>query len=55
MWVRPTGTGRKIVGICGQVPSGYSEFVRFLIEQGIDSILKATAAVAEVDAQQVRQ
>ena len=30
-------TGRKI-GICGQAPSDYPEFVRFLIEQGIDSI-----------------
>jgi pyruvate,water dikinase len=29
--------GRKI-GICGQAPSDYPEFVRFLIEQGIDSI-----------------
>ncbi|HEY9624782.1 MAG TPA: phosphoenolpyruvate synthase [Crinalium sp.] len=29
--------GRKI-GICGQAPSDYPEFARFLIEQGIDSI-----------------
>jgi pyruvate,water dikinase len=29
--------GRKI-GICGQAPSDYPEFVRFLIERGIDSI-----------------
>ncbi|MCE9590863.1 MAG: phosphoenolpyruvate synthase [Planctomycetes bacterium] len=30
-------TGRKI-GICGQAPSDYPDFARFLVEQGIDSI-----------------
>jgi pyruvate, water dikinase len=30
-------SGRKI-GICGQAPSDYPEFARFLVEQGIDSI-----------------
>lgn len=30
-------TGRKI-GICGQAPSDYPEFARFLVEQRIDSI-----------------
>jgi pyruvate,water dikinase len=29
--------GRKI-GICGQAPSDYPEFARFLVEEGIDSI-----------------
>ena len=29
--------GRKI-GICGQAPSDYPEFARFLVENGIDSI-----------------
>jgi pyruvate, water dikinase len=29
--------GRK-VGICGQAPSDYPEFARFLVEQGIDSM-----------------
>ncbi|MEB3275985.1 MAG: phosphoenolpyruvate synthase [Cyanobacteriota bacterium] len=29
--------GRRI-GICGQAPSDYPEFTRFLVEQGIDSI-----------------
>jgi phosphoenolpyruvate-protein kinase (PTS system EI component) len=29
--------GRKI-GICGQAPSDYPEFARFLVEHGIDSI-----------------
>jgi pyruvate,water dikinase len=47
--------GRK-VGICGQAPSDYPEFVRFLVEQGIDSIslnpdavLKTTMAVLEAE------
>jgi pyruvate,water dikinase len=26
------------IGICGQAPSDYPEFARFLVEQGIDSI-----------------
>lgn len=30
-------TGRKI-GICGQAPSDYPDFARFLVEHGIDSI-----------------
>ncbi|MFT5527569.1 MAG: pyruvate,water dikinase [Pirellulaceae bacterium] len=30
-------TGRK-VGVCGQSPSDYPEFVDLLVEQGIDSI-----------------
>ncbi len=28
----------KYVGICGQAPSDYPEFTRFLVEKGIDSI-----------------
>jgi pyruvate,water dikinase len=43
--------GRKI-GICGQAPSDYPDFARFLVEQGIDSIslnpdtvMKTTAAI----------
>ncbi len=47
---------RKI-GICGQAPSDYPEFARFLVEQGIDSIslnpdsvLKTILMVAEVEA-----
>ncbi|MDH6083635.1 phosphoenolpyruvate synthase [Umezakia ovalisporum] len=46
---------RKI-GICGQAPSDYPEFARFLIEQGIDSIslnpdsvLKTMLEVAKVE------
>jgi pyruvate,water dikinase len=48
-------TGRKI-GICGQAPSDYPEFARFLVEQGIDSmslnpdsVLKTLLMVAEVE------
>jgi pyruvate,water dikinase len=38
--------GRKI-GICGQAPSDYPEFARFLVEQGIDSISLNPDAVAK--------
>jgi pyruvate,water dikinase len=45
--------GRK-VGICGQAPSDYPEFARFLVDEGIDSmslnpdtILKTTLALSE--------
>ena len=48
--------GRKI-GICGQAPSDYPEFARFLVEQGIDSIslnpdsvLRTTSAILETEA-----
>jgi pyruvate,water dikinase len=34
---RARARGRKI-GICGQAPSDYPEFARFLVTQGIDSI-----------------
>ena len=47
--------GRKI-GICGQAPSDYPEFARFLVEQGIDSIslnpdavIKTTLAIAALE------
>ena len=29
---------KKYIGICGQAPSDYDDFVAFLVEQGIDSI-----------------
>ncbi len=38
--------GRKI-GICGQAPSDYPDFARFLVEQGIDSISLNPDAVAK--------
>lgn len=47
--------GKKI-GICGQAPSDYPDFTKFLVEQGIDSIslnpdtvLKTTVAVLEME------
>jgi pyruvate,water dikinase len=47
--------GRKI-GICGQAPSDYPEFAKFLVELGIDSIslnpdsvLSTLLMVAEVE------
>ncbi|MBD1808152.1 phosphoenolpyruvate synthase [Microcoleus sp. FACHB-SPT15] len=47
--------GRKI-GICGQGPSDYPEFAKFLVEQGIDSmslnpdsVLKTLLIVADVE------
>lgn len=52
---RAQACGRK-VGICGQAPSDYPEFARFLVDCGIDSIslnpdtvLKTTQAVAELE------
>ena len=45
---------KRKIGICGQAPSDYPDFARFLVEQGIDSIslnpdtvLKTTVAVLE--------
>jgi pyruvate,water dikinase len=47
--------GRKI-GICGQAPSDYPEFARFLVNEGIDSVslnpdsqLKTTLAIVELE------
>ena len=50
--------GRKI-GICGQAPSDYPEFARFLVAEGIDSIslnpdsvVRTTLAVLKMEAEQ---
>jgi pyruvate,water dikinase len=47
--------GRKI-GICGQAPSDYPDFARFLVEEGIDSIslnpdavIRTRLAIAELE------
>jgi len=52
--------GRKI-GICGQAPSDYPEFARFLVEQGIesmslnpDSVIRTTMAVLDQEKQRSR-
>jgi len=29
---------KKYIGICGQAPSDYPEFAKFLVEKGIESI-----------------
>src|SRR5262249_20751733 len=54
---RVRSAGRKI-GICGQAPSDYPEFARFLVECGIDSIslnpdtvLKTTQEIAQMEKQ----
>lgn len=46
----------KYIGICGQAPSDYPEFARFLVECGIDSIslnpdtlIKTTVAIAKAE------
>jgi len=53
--------GRK-VGICGQAPSDYPEFARFLVRCGIDSIslnpdtvLKTTQEIVAMEQEQTRQ
>jgi pyruvate, water dikinase len=50
--------GRKI-GICGQAPSDYPEFARFLVAEGIDSVslnpdavVRTTLAVLEMEREQ---
>ena len=47
---------KKYVGICGQAPSDHPEFVKFLVEQGIesislnpDSVIKTIIAVAKAE------
>jgi len=51
--------GRKIC-VCGQAPSDYAEFTRFLVEQGLDSmslnpdaVIKTTLAVLELERNRV--
>lgn len=46
----------SLIGICGQAPSDYPDFAKFLVEQGIDSIslnpdtvLKTTVTVLEME------
>jgi phosphoenolpyruvate-protein kinase (PTS system EI component) len=49
--------GKKI-GICGQAPSDYPEFARFLVEKGIssislnpDTVLQTTQVIVEAEAE----
>jgi len=53
--------GRKI-GICGQAPSDYPEFARFLVTEGIDSmslnadsLLKTMLAIVDLEATNRRE
>ncbi len=55
--IRDAKAAGKKIGICGQAPSDYPEFARFLVEQGIDSIslnpdavLRTTLSVLALEA-----
>ena len=48
---------KKYIGICGQAPSDYPEFAKFLVECGIqsmslnpDTVIKTTLEVAKIEA-----
>jgi pyruvate,water dikinase len=54
--VKAAKAARRKIGICGQAPSDYPEFARFLVEQGIDSlslnpdaVLRTTQAIAALE------
>ncbi|MCP2730316.1 phosphoenolpyruvate synthase [Limnofasciculus baicalensis] len=59
MAIEKAKKNHRKIGICGQAPSDYPEFAKFLVELGIDSIslnpdsvLKTLLMVAEVEATQ---
>jgi pyruvate, water dikinase len=52
----------KPIGICGQAPSDYPEFARWLVEQGItsislnpDSVIKTSLVIAEAETKELIQ
>jgi pyruvate,water dikinase len=54
--IRASHDARRKIGICGQAPSDYPDFARFLVEQGIDSIslnpdslLKTMVAIVDTE------
>jgi pyruvate,water dikinase len=56
MAVQAAHLNKKPIGICGQAPSDYPGFAKWLVELGIDSIslnpdtvLKTTQIVAEAE------
>lgn len=56
MAIREAHKAKRKIGICGQAPSDYPEFIEFLLHEGIDSIslnedsaLKAKAMVADLE------
>ncbi len=48
MAIRGAHAGGRKIGICGQAPSDYPEFVEFLVENNIDSISLSEDAVFKV-------
>jgi pyruvate,water dikinase len=55
--IRVARTKNRKIGLCGQAPSDYPEFTRFLVERGIDSIslnpdavLRAISTIASAEA-----
>jgi pyruvate,water dikinase len=60
-WFKDIGLARRLgrkIGLCGQAPSDYPEFARFLIECGIDSmslnpdaVLATTRLAVEAEAE----
>jgi pyruvate,water dikinase len=55
--IRAARAKNRKIGICGQAPSDYPEFTRFLVERGIDSIslnpdsvLRAIGTIASAEA-----
>jgi pyruvate, water dikinase len=56
--IRVARSNHRKIGICGQAPSDYPEFARFLVEHGIDSIslnpdavMKTTLTVGKTEAE----
>jgi pyruvate,water dikinase len=47
-WVIKVAKKKKVkVGLCGQAPSDYPEFARFLVEEGIDSVSLAPDTIVK--------
>ena len=58
--IKTAATAGKPIGICGQAPSDYPDFARWLVEQGITSIslnpdtaIKTTLVIAQAEAELV--